>query len=95
MKPKPNLKETLFRILDKYEQVYAENSVLKMMLSTSYDSRVSTTWEETMNQLLAGRTFRAKLHATFDALRAQVLAELDAEAALQLLLKLPLTGRPN
>ncbi len=94
MKPS-NAKDLILRILGRYEQIYAENVVLKLMLSTCSDSRVSTTWEETLNQLLSDQTARTTLHANFDELRAQVEAAIDEEAALQLLLKMPTTGKPN
>ncbi len=96
MKPRPN--QLLVNLLDNYERLYVENHALKTLLSTANDSRIRDTWESTVKEVLRLPEVEkslAELHSKFDALRAQVLAELDAEAALQLLLKLPVTGKPN
>jgi hypothetical protein len=90
MKPK----STILTLLANYERIYVENFVLRTMLSTANDPRVSETWEQTLQEL-SSLPMIADLHAKFAALRAQVSNELDAEGALELLRKMPIKGPVN
>jgi len=98
MKSTSTAKEQVLRILDKFEKVYAENLALKAMLSTCNDPRVRDTWEARLHEFLQHpetEPFLERMRTIFGVLRAQVRDALDEEAALRVLLEMPITGKPN
>jgi hypothetical protein len=82
MNPQPRAKEMLLRLLSNYEALYVENHVLKCLLSTCEIPAIRDTWKEaleTVRQLPDVQHGVSELHASFDELRAQVLAAIDAD----------------
>ena len=98
MNPKPPAKEILLTVLANYEHLYIENYALMTMLSTCQNQEIRDTWGTALQEVLHEPEVSAslaELHAKFDELRSQVLAAIDTEVAIGILLGLPLIGKPN
>lgn len=88
-------KEKVLNLLKNYERLVLENHAFRIMLSTVNDARLRDTWEQTLEEVLVETNARAIVAAKFAPLYAQISADLDQTEALDLLLKMPVSGRPN
>ncbi len=88
-------KEKVLNLLKNYERLLMENHALRCMFSTANDARVRDTWEQTLEEVLVETNARALFAAKFAPLYARISADLDQTEALDLLLKMPVSGQPN
>ena len=98
MNPKPHAREILLTVLANCEHLYIENYALMAMLSNCENQEIRDTWGTALQEVLHEPEVSAsiaELHAKFDELRSQVLAAIDTEVAIGILLGLPLIGKPN
>jgi hypothetical protein len=82
----------LFNLLTNFEHQYAENVALKTLLKSCGDH---PSRQADLQRLLKNPSLLKGVHTRFDPLYAQINALDDAEAALELLSKFPIAGKPN
>jgi hypothetical protein len=92
---KPTMKEMLFNLLTQYERLQFENWALRSILISSPSEHTKKTWKTDLQKLCDDIELRRQAHEKFVPLYAQIDEANDETAVLELLAKIPLTGKVN
>lgn len=95
MDRKTAVKKLLFNLLKEFERLQLENWALKAMLTRSGHPDVEKTWEKRLTEFTSDPELQKQCHDKFAPLYDQIERAADETAAIEVLLKLPTTGRIN
>jgi hypothetical protein len=92
---KPSATEILKALMRLYESLYAENIVLQSLILTSSDAKLRRTWRSSVKAAAKDPEIQQKAHEKFVPLYERIDALTDETDVLELLSKIPLTGKVN
>ncbi|MGO9275659.1 MAG: hypothetical protein ACLQOO_36375 [Terriglobia bacterium] len=92
---KPTLKQFLFDLVTGFESLYCENIAMKVVLTGCPDAYTRQTWQRDVQKLVSDPKSKTVSRAVFAPIYAGIDAIASEAEAIELLAKLPVTGKVN
>jgi hypothetical protein len=91
----PTAKQMLFNLMTHFELQFCENMAMKTILKECPDASTRDSWQANVQRIVSDPELMKVAHALFVPIYDQIEAMSDEESVLELLSKLPATGKAN